>query len=45
MATELLGGEASETRITVTEWRAQQAENKSATLIIISGQSSKTEKR
>ncbi len=42
---EMLGGDADETRITVKEWRAQQAENKSGTLIIISGQSAKTEKR
>jgi len=42
---EMLGGDAEETRITVKEWRAQQAENNSGTLIIISGQSSKTEKR
>ncbi len=42
---EMLGGDAEETRITVKEWRAQQAENNSRTLTIISGQSSKTEKR
>jgi len=42
---EMLGGDADETRITVKEWRAQQAENNSGTLIIISGKNTKTEKR
>ena len=45
IANEMLGGDADETRITVKEWRAQQAENTSGTLTIISGTSTKTEKR